>query len=98
MQCTTLPGLSSLKGWWGDRCLFFDDWKYHKLLSLTRERVSPRVSLLYSAKCSAVCPLLKGFLGLGNALANNRTERLEASSRIYRMPVSSFSMDENCFI
>src|SRR5947209_11807075 len=57
MQCTTQPGLSSLKGWWWDWCLFFDDWKHHKLISLTRERASPRVSLLYSAKSAP----LKGF-------------------------------------
>ncbi len=68
MQCTTQTGLSSLKRWWWDWYLFFDDCKHHKLLSLTRERVSPRVSLLDSAKWSAVCSLLKRFLGLGNAL------------------------------
>ena len=39
MQCTTQPGLSSLKGWWWNGCLFFDDWKHHKLLALS-ERTS----------------------------------------------------------
>src|SRR5947209_20264564 len=72
MQCTAQPGLSSLKGWRCNGCLFFDDWKHYKLLSLTRERVSPRVSLPYSAKWSALCSLLKGFLGLGNALFSDK--------------------------
>ena len=30
--------------------------------------------------------------------ASNSTDRLEASSKRYRMPVSNFSMDENCFL
>ena len=34
MQCTAQPSLSSLKGWWWNGCLFFDDWKHHKLLAL----------------------------------------------------------------
>src|SRR6266699_2986704 len=33
-----------------------------------------------------------------NPKANNRTDRLDASSKTYKIAVSSFSMEENCFM
>jgi len=35
---------------------------------------------------------------LANPKANNKMERLEASSRVYKMAVSSFSIEGNCFM
>ena len=65
----TLFRLRALIGWWWYRCLFFDDCRHHKLISLTRELASPRVSLPYSAKYEPVLLSIEElFGGLGNAL------------------------------
>src|SRR6266581_3970208 len=60
----TLFRLRTLIGWWWDRCLFFDDCRHHKLISLTRELGSPRVSLPYSAKCEPVLLSIEELLGV----------------------------------
>src|SRR6266581_6494689 len=60
----TLFRLRTLIGWWWDRCLFFDDCRHHKLISLTRELASPRVSLPYSAKCAPVFLSIEELLGV----------------------------------
>src|SRR6266702_347037 len=56
--------LRTLIGWWWYRCLFFDDCRHHKLISLTRELASPRVSLPYSAKCAPVLLSIEELLGV----------------------------------
>src|SRR5260370_18624640 len=44
-------------------------------------------------------PLVRTFAILAiNPNANSKMERLEASSRVYKMAVSSFSMEGNCFM
>src|SRR6266581_4331888 len=60
----TLFRLRTLIGWWWYRCLFFDDCRHHKLISLTRELASPRVSLPYSAKCAPVLLSIEELLGV----------------------------------
>jgi hypothetical protein len=63
MHCTAQPGLSSLKGWWWNGCLFFDDWKHHQLLSLAGGTFLAKASLPFSANSSGsgIC-LLIGFV------------------------------------
>src|SRR5437762_4797127 len=46
MQCTTEPGLFSLKGWWCNGCLFFDACKHHSNHPWRGELASLRLAYL----------------------------------------------------
>ncbi len=50
MQSWAEPVLRSMICWWGHRCRFVDDRRYHKLISWRREQASFRISLSYSVK------------------------------------------------
>src|SRR6266702_875909 len=90
----TLFRLRTLIGWWWYRCLFFDNCRHHKLISLARELASLRVSLPYSAKNETVCYPLKSFWRLGNALLTDTFNMChpsyESMSRVAHFALPSF--------
>jgi hypothetical protein len=61
---SSLDGLHTLVGWWWYMCLFFDDCRHQKLISLTRELASPKVSLPYSARYVPVLLPIEELLGV----------------------------------